>query len=101
MIDLMRTRTHQRRLAVVACCVAPCGVQANAQQPGQPWLDRSLSAELRAHNLVGAMTTDEKLRLVFGYADPGEELAKVPDSLISPEAKAYVRAHAIKGAAGF
>src|SRR5947209_877451 len=101
MIDLMRTRTHQRRLAVVACCFALFGVQANAQQPGQPWLDRSLSAELRAHDLVGAMTTDEKLRLVFGYADPGEELAKVPDSLVSPEAKAYVRAHAIKGAAGF
>jgi beta-glucosidase len=47
------------------------------------------------------MTTDEKLRLVFGYAYPGEDLAKVPDTLVSPEAKAYVRAHAIKGAAGF
>ena len=47
------------------------------------------------------MTPDEKLRLVFGYASPGDDLAKVPDTLVTPEAKAYVRAHAIKGAAGF
>jgi beta-glucosidase len=47
------------------------------------------------------MTTDEKLKLIFGYASPGDELAKVPDTLVSPEAKGYVRAHAIKGAAGF
>jgi len=47
------------------------------------------------------MTTDEKLRLVFGFTSPGDDLAKVPDSLVSPELKDYVRAHAIRGAAGF
>ena len=101
MINLVqRRRSYPRLLAALSCSLALSGVAASAQ-PAQPWLDRSLSADARAHSLVGAMTTDEKLRLIFGYASPGEDLAKVPDTLVSPEAKAYVRAHAIKGAAGF
>src|SRR5437763_3792170 len=88
-------------LAILAGSLALLAAPVNAQAQTEAWLDRSQSPEVRAHALVAAMTQDEKLRLVFGYADPGEELTKVPDNLISPEAKAYVRAHAIKGAAGF
>lgn len=101
MITLRIVRAGQRRLFVaVMCAVALSAVPVDAIS-AQAWLDRSLSPEIRAHALVGAMTTDEKLRIIFGYADSSDDLAKVPDSLVSPEAKAYVRAHAIKGAAGF
>ena len=86
---------------VAAMCSVALSSAALAQPSSQPWLDGSLSAEARAHALVGAMTTDEKLKLIFGYGSPDDSLAKVPDTVISAEAKAYVRAHAIKGAAGF
>jgi beta-glucosidase len=87
--------------SVILVGLSLCGSQLIAQPGPAPWLDRSLTPEARAHALVAAMTTDEKLRLVFGFTSPGEDLAKVPDSLVSPELKDYVRAHAIKGAAGF
>jgi beta-glucosidase len=90
-----------RRLFSAILASLALGVSAASAQPAGPWLDRSLSPDARARALVAAMTTDEKLRLVFGFASPGEDLAKVPDSLVSPELKAYVRAHAISGAAGF
>jgi len=68
----------------------------------KPWLDRNLSPEARARAAVGAMTLDEKLRLVFGYSDQAfTDLAKVPDDIVSPELKAYVVSHLVKGSAGF
>jgi beta-glucosidase len=94
-------RTSMRLLAAILCSLGLSGVAVNAQPAARTWLDRSLTADVRAHALVAAMTTDEKLRLVFGYASPDDSLAKVPETLVSPEAKAYVRAHAIRGAAGF
>jgi beta-glucosidase len=79
---------------------------AQAAQPGEtgarPWLNPALPAAARARAAVAAMTLDEKLRLVFGYSDQAvTELSKVPDAVVSPELKAYVVAHAIKGSAGF
>jgi beta-glucosidase len=103
----MRTFLKLRRacsllFSVTLSTLSVLGAQANAQPAAaSPWLDRSLSADVRARALVQAMTTDEKLRLVFGFASPGDDLAKVPDSLVSPAARAYVQTHAIKGAAGF
>jgi beta-glucosidase len=68
----------------------------------QPWLDPKLSPEARAHAAVAAMTLDEKLRLIFGFSDQAvTEVAKVPDEVVSPELKAYVASHAVKGSAGF
>ena len=98
-VKLRRACRHLFSITLWSLSLA--GAQVSAQPAAQPWLDRSLSADERALSLVQAMTTDEKLRLVFGFASPGDDLAKVPDSLVSPETKAYVRAHAIKGAAGF
>ncbi len=47
------------------------------------------------------MTQDEKLRLIFGFGELTTELNKAPEDLVSTELRAYVAAHAIKGAAGF
>src|SRR5947209_12528621 len=101
-MKLPPSRLIWRRLVAAMLCSLPfSAIPAAAQTSAAPWLDRSLSAEDRAQALVAGMTQDEKLRLIFGYGSPDDSLAKVPDTLVSPEAKAYVRAHAIKGAAGF
>jgi beta-glucosidase len=62
-------------LSVVALLAAACAKAPVNSQQAQPvkgatpgrWLDRSLTAAQRADALVGAMTLDEKLRLVTGY----------------------------------
>jgi beta-glucosidase len=71
-------------------------------QPDRPWLNPSLSPEVRAREAVAAMTLDEKLRLVFGYSDQAfTDLAKVPDDVVPADLKAYVVTHQVKGSAGF
>jgi len=74
-----------------------------AQAPvNQPWLDPKMAPEARSKAALGAMTLDEKLRLVFGYSDQAlTDVAKVPDDIVSPELKAYVVSHLVKGSAGF
>ncbi len=74
---------------------------AFAQAGGQPWLDRAKTPDDRAKAAVAAMTQDEKLRLIFGFGELTTELNKAPEDLVSTELRAYVAAHAIKGAAGF
>src|SRR3954449_10658389 len=70
--------------------------------PDRPWLNRDLPPETRARAALAAMTLDEKLRLVFGFSDQAlTEVAKVPDEIVSPELKAYVVTHLVKGSAGF
>ena len=70
--------------------------------PERPWLNPTLSPDARADAAVAAMTLDEKLRLIFGYSDQAlTELSKVPDDIVSPELKAYVISHLVKGSAGF
>jgi beta-glucosidase len=90
--------------AALAACMS---VPATGQQPprpaaAQPWLDPQLAPEARARAAVAAMTLDEKLRLVFGYSDQAlTDVSKVPDDIVSPELKAYVVSHLVKGSAGF
>ncbi|MGZ3297384.1 MAG: glycoside hydrolase family 3 N-terminal domain-containing protein, partial [Asticcacaulis sp.] len=76
----------------------------SAALPAQPqmawWMDNSKTPDERAKLAVAAMSQDEKLTLVTGFADGGG-LDKVPDDVISPAIKADVAAHAIKGAAGY
>ena len=44
----------------------------------------------------------KSFRLVFGYSDQAlTDVAKVPDDIVSPELKAYVVTHLVKGSAGF
>jgi beta-glucosidase len=87
-------------IATALASLAP--IQASAAPPDQPWLNPGLSPDDRARAAVAAMTLDEKLRLVFGYSDQAlTDVAKVPDETVSPELKAYVVAHLVKGSAGF
>ena len=82
------------------------GQEAAIAQPvvgsDRPWLNPKLSPEERAKAAVGAMTLDEKLRLIFGYSDQAvTDVAKVPDEIVSPELKAAIQTRAVKGSAGF
>ena len=89
-------------LTIAASLALIASVGASAAPADQPWLDSSLSPEARAKAAVGAMTLDEKLRIVFGYSDQAlTEIAKVPDDIVSPELKAYIITHLVKGSAGF
>jgi len=89
------------RHAVNLTAALAAGLLFSTPTLAQPWLDRAQSAEARAKAAVAAMTEDEKLRLVFGFGEPMSGLDKAPADILSPDLRAYVRAHAIKGAAGF
>ncbi|WP_443751212.1 glycoside hydrolase family 3 C-terminal domain-containing protein [Asticcacaulis solisilvae] len=82
-------------LAALLCCVS-----TSALAQSQAWLDTSKSADDRAKAAVAAMTTDEKMTLVFGFTDP-DALAKQPDDVVPPAIKAAVKQGHIKGSAGF
>jgi beta-glucosidase len=91
-----------RRIALVTAATMALALSAQAAAEDQAWLDRNLAPEARAKAAVSAMTLDEKLRLVFGYSDQAlTEVGKVPDDIVSPELKAYVVTHLVKGSAGF
>src|SRR6478672_8998738 len=88
--------------AVSILLCSPAQAAQPSAPPDQPWMDRGLSPETRAKAALAAMTLDEKLRLVFGYSDQAlTEVSKVPDDIVSPELKAYVVSHLVKGSAGF
>src|SRR4029079_11901097 len=88
--------------AVSILLCSPAQAAQPSAAPDQPWMDRGLSPETRAKAALAAMTLDEKLRLIFGYSDQAlTELSKVPDDIVSPDLKAYVVSHLVKGSAGF
>jgi beta-glucosidase len=81
-----------RPLAFVAC-VAAIGVQARELVPlapdpqvaapaSQPWKDASLPVSARAELLLGAMTPDEKLTLVYGFFPPLAKGEGIPADMI-------------------
>jgi beta-glucosidase len=53
-------------LLVATLQSAPLGA-AEQLQPGRPWMDPGLDPDSRTRLLLGAMTRNEKLALVFGY----------------------------------
>ena len=59
----------RKTIALATCAALAICAQGASAAPGQPWLDPSLSPEARAQAAVGAITLDEKLRLIFGYSD--------------------------------
>src|SRR3954447_9163530 len=90
------------RLMALAACAAVISVEALAPAPTPPWLDPKLAPEARAHAAVAVMTLDEKVTLIFGFSDQAlTDVSKVPDEIVSPELKAYVVTHLVKGSAGF
>ena len=89
-------------LATAFAASLASGAQPSRPPADRPWLDPNLSPEVRAEAALGAMTLDEKLRLIFGYSDQAyTDLVKVPDDIVSPDLKAYVVSHQVKGSAGF
>ena len=103
----MRGKIRLTVSAALALCLSAQAVGQNASRPAasppyHAWLDESLSPDDRARAALGAMTPDEKLRLVFGYSDQAlTDIAKVPDEIVSPELKTYIVTHLVKGSAGF
>lgn len=89
-----------RLKGMAACALLLTGVSSVAMAQTQLWLDKSKSADERAKAAVAAMTLDEKLTLILSFTDP-EQLAKQPDSLVSPEVKAMVNKEHIRGSAGY
>jgi beta-glucosidase len=64
-----RLATLKKKL-VLLCAAAVCcgGVMA-----AEPWMDAKLGADERAGLVLGAMTLDEKLALVYGYLGADDE----------------------------
>src|SRR3954447_13051421 len=95
-----------KTLALVSLAAMLLCRPVHAAQPGvaseRPWLNPSLSPEERAHAAVAVMTLDEKVTLIFGFSDQAlTDVSKVPDEIVSPELKAYIVSHLVKGSAGF
>jgi beta-glucosidase len=58
--------------ALLACTAAAGGQAATARSTGScPWMNTSLSPADRAHQLVAAMTLDQKISMVEGSGYPG------------------------------
>lgn len=83
-------------VALALCAAARPLLAADAQ----PWTDKAKSAAQRTELLLKAMTLDEKLLLVFGYAS-GDQLAQVDSSVIPGVNTKEVIATVIPGSAGY
>ena len=79
--------------------LAPIAAQAK-DPPAKPWLDRSKSAQARADAALAAMTQEEKLSLVVSFTS-GDQLAKLPDSVLSPERRKRLIDTIIPGVSGY
>lgn len=66
----------------------------------QPWMDKAKTSAQRTELLLKAMTLDEKLLLLFGYAS-GDQLAQVDASIIPGVNAKEVAAKVIPGSAGY
>ncbi len=77
----------------------PSAASASASAQA-PWMDRSKTATQRADLVLKAMTQDEKLLMVFGYA-PYAELAKLDPKMIPGGKPGEVAAAVIPEAAGY
>ncbi|QBE61865.1 beta-glucosidase family protein [Pseudoduganella lutea] len=54
-------------LAAAVAALLACNAAAQTTPATEPWMNRALPAEQRAGLALGAMTQEEKLKLVFGY----------------------------------
>src|SRR5437879_625580 len=55
------------QLFACAAAISLCAASAAAAEPARPWMNRALAPDQRAALVVGQMTQDEKLSLVFGW----------------------------------
>lgn len=83
-------------IALALCAAAPAAHADSAH----PWSDRTKTSTLRTELLLKAMTQEEKLLLVFGYAS-GDQLAQVDASVIPGVNTKELIATVIPGSAGY
>ncbi|RZJ10435.1 MAG: beta-glucosidase [Rubrivivax sp.] len=83
-------------LAATALCLA-LSTTASAQQP---WMDKTKTSAQRTELVLKAMTLDEKLQLVFGYAS-GDQLAQIDSKVIPGVNTKEVIGKVIPGSAGY
>lgn len=83
-------------IALALCAAAPAAHAASAH----PWSDRTKTSTQRTELLLKAMTQEEKLLLVFGYAS-GDQLAQVDASVIPGVNTKELIATVIPGSAGY
>ena len=83
--------------AVLAQAAEPAAASTATQAP---WMDRSKTSAQRVGLVLKAMTQDEKLLLVFGYA-PYAELEKLDPKMIPGGKPGEVAAGVIPSAAGY
>jgi len=96
----------RRKMAFALSAAMLLATSVKAAQPtaplDRPWLNPSLPPEARARAALGAMTPEEKMRIVFGFSDQAvTDVSKVSDNIVSPELKTVVITRAVKGSAGF
>jgi len=96
----------RRKMAFALSAAMLLATSVKAAQPtaplDRPWLNPSLPPEARARAALGAMTPEEKMRIVFGFSDQAvTDVSKVSDNIVSPELKTVVITRAFKGSAGF
>ena len=93
-------------VAVLLCAAAPAGHAADAAAKpaaaanARPWMDKAKTSTQRTELLLKAMTPEEKLLLVFGYAS-GDQLAQVDTTVIPGVNTKEVMATVIPGSAGY
>ena len=81
----------------MALCTAAAPLLA---ADAQPWMDKARTSTQRTELLLKAMTLDEKLLLLFGYAS-GDQLAQVDSTIIPGVNAKEVAAKVIPGSAGY
>ncbi|KQV52651.1 beta-glucosidase [Pelomonas sp. Root1217] len=84
-------------LALCSACPSAHAADAIASRP---WMNGSKTSVQRTELLLKAMTLDEKLLLVFGYAS-GDQLAQVDSAVIPGVNTKEVIATVIPGSAGY
>lgn len=87
-------------LAVLVALGAAAPVASAADASARPWADPAKTSAQRTELLLKAMTQEEKLLLVFGYAS-GDQLAQVDASVIPGVNTKDVIATVIPGSAGY
>ncbi|MEO6277623.1 beta-glucosidase [Roseateles sp.] len=83
-------------VALALSAAAPTLLAADAQ----PWMNKARTSTQRTELLLQAMTQEEKLLLVFGYAS-GDQLAQVDASVIPGVNAKEVITKVIPGSAGY
>ncbi|MFG6430218.1 beta-glucosidase family protein [Roseateles sp. LYH14W] len=84
-------------VSLALCTAAPPLLAAGS---AQPWMDKARTSAQRTELVLKAMTLEEKLLLLFGYAS-GDQLAQIDASVIPGVNTRELKATVIPGSAGY